>query len=176
MKNLTQFMQEAKHEKDEREYGYEGDMAITQLKTIVRQSDALLNTLKPETDLPEWVQNKITLAMDYIQTSHDYIMTEGIKESIDETKLEQVDEISKETAQSYLKKTVDPVEGMPRPGFKNFKTRMAGIKRASKIVVAPAKNTDMKNVLQQRATARAKVDKIYQELRRKKEARDKEGL
>ena len=66
-------------EKDEREYGYEGDMVISQLKTIVRHSEMLLSMLKPEDDLPEWVQSKITLATDYIQTSHDYLMSEDEK-------------------------------------------------------------------------------------------------
>ena len=47
---------------------------------------------------------------------------------------EQIDEVSKETAQSYLKKTVDPIHGMPKPGYKNFRTRMQAIERASKIV------------------------------------------
>lgn len=60
-------------EKDEGEYGYEGDMAITQLKTIVRHCDDLISKLKPEEDLPEWVQSKITLATDYIQTASDYM-------------------------------------------------------------------------------------------------------
>ena len=60
-------------EKDEGEYGYEGDMAITQLKTIVRHCNDLISNLKPEEDLPEWVQSKITLATDYIQTASDYL-------------------------------------------------------------------------------------------------------
>ena len=68
--------------KDEREYGYEGDMAISQLKTIVRHADHMMGMLKEDTDLPEWVQSKITLATDYMQTAHDYMMsemTEGMK-------------------------------------------------------------------------------------------------
>jgi hypothetical protein len=62
--------------KDPREYGYEGEMAITQLKTIGRHADNLLGMMKPDTDLPEWVQSKITLATDYMQTAHDYLMSE----------------------------------------------------------------------------------------------------
>ena len=62
--------------KDDREYGYEGDMAISQLKTIVRHADHMMGMLKPETDLPEWVQSKITLSTDYMQTAHDYMMSE----------------------------------------------------------------------------------------------------
>ena len=61
---------------DDREYGYEGEMAITQLKTIMRHADHLMEMLKPETDLPEWVQSKITLSTDYMQTAHDYMMSE----------------------------------------------------------------------------------------------------
>ena len=63
-------------EKDNREYGYEGDMAMSQLKTIIRHSEHLMGMLKPDTDLPEWVQSKITLATDYMQTAHDYLMSE----------------------------------------------------------------------------------------------------
>ena len=65
-----------KEGKDDREYGYEGEMAITQLKTIMRHADHLMEMLKPETDLPEWVQSKITLSTDYMQTAHDYMMSE----------------------------------------------------------------------------------------------------
>jgi len=62
--------------KDEEEYGYEGDMAMNQLKTIIRHSEYLMDMMKPDTDLPEWVQSKITLAADYIQTSCDYMTSE----------------------------------------------------------------------------------------------------
>jgi hypothetical protein len=62
--------------KDNREYGYEGDMAISQLKTVARHAEHLMGMLKPDTDLPEWVQSKITLATDYLQTAHDYMMSE----------------------------------------------------------------------------------------------------
>lgn len=63
-------------DKDEQEYGYEGAMAMTQLKTLVRHSEHLMEMLEPDTDLPEWVQSKITLATDYMQTAHDYLMSE----------------------------------------------------------------------------------------------------
>jgi len=76
-------------EKDETEYGYEGDMAISQLKTIVRNSEILLNMLKPETDLPEWVQSKITLATDYIQTAEAYLTSEMNEETVKEEHLEE---------------------------------------------------------------------------------------
>jgi hypothetical protein len=66
----------ANEEKDEGEYDYEGDMAISQLKTIIRHSEHFIEMLEPDTNLPEWVQSKITLATDYMQTAHDYMMSE----------------------------------------------------------------------------------------------------
>jgi hypothetical protein len=62
--------------KDPKEYGYEGDMAMNQLKTITRHAEYLMDMMKPDTDLPEWVQSKITLATDYIQTACDYMTSE----------------------------------------------------------------------------------------------------
>ena len=71
--------------KDETEYGYEGDMAISQLKSLMRNSSQLLSMLKPETDLPEWVQSKITLAEDYITTAANYMMSEMSEATMCET-------------------------------------------------------------------------------------------
>lgn len=62
--------------KDSREYGYEGEMAMSQLKGILMHAKQLHDKLEPNTDLPEWVQSKITLAYDYIQTAADYMSTE----------------------------------------------------------------------------------------------------
>lgn len=74
--------------KDESEYGYEGDMAINQLKTICRHAEHLMKMLKPDTDLPEWVQAKIIKAEDYISTAHDYLMSEMNEEvEIEEAKM-----------------------------------------------------------------------------------------
>jgi len=62
--------------KDSREYGYEGEMVMSQLKGIMAHAEQLNGMLKPDTDLPEWVQSKITLAYDYLQTATDYMSTE----------------------------------------------------------------------------------------------------
>lgn len=61
---------------DEGEYGYEGDMAMSQLKSIIRNAKDLHDHMEPQTDLPEWLQSKITLAADYIQTAADYWRSE----------------------------------------------------------------------------------------------------
>lgn len=67
--------------KDDREYGYEGEMVMSQLKGIMAHAEQLNGMLKPNTDLPEWVQSKITLAYDYLQTAADYMSTE-MKEEV----------------------------------------------------------------------------------------------
>jgi hypothetical protein len=67
--------------KDPREYGFEGEMAMSQLKGIMQHAKSLHGMLKPDTDLPEWVQSKITLAYDYMQTAADYMSTEMSEEA-----------------------------------------------------------------------------------------------
>jgi lactam utilization protein B len=59
--------------KDEGEYDYEGDMAMSQLKSVITNAQKLHDMLEPDTNLPEWVQSKITLAEDYIVTAANYM-------------------------------------------------------------------------------------------------------
>ena len=87
----------AKDKQDEGEYGYEGDMAMSQLRTIIRNCQEMMKVLDKETDMPEWVQSKITLATDYLQTANDYLMSE-LEEETDEK------EVGKEIKAARLKK------------------------------------------------------------------------
>ena len=115
--------------KDEGEYGYEGDMAITQLKTIVRHSQHLMGMLKPDTDLPEWVQAKITKAEDYISTAHDYLMSEMTEEN---GNFEQIDEISSKLARKYgSKATRAALEAKSKGDRATANKRFAGVNMAS---------------------------------------------
>jgi hypothetical protein len=58
---------------DKGEYDYEGDMVKSQLKSIIANAKRLHDMLKPESNLPEWVQSKVTLAEDYILTASNYM-------------------------------------------------------------------------------------------------------
>jgi len=60
---------------DSGEYDYEGQMARTQLQTILRNSKDLIDMLNDEENMPEWVQSKITLAQDYITCVRDYLQS-----------------------------------------------------------------------------------------------------
>lgn len=66
---------------DKGEYDYEGDMAMSQLKSVIRNAQKIHDMLSPDTNLPEWVQSKITLAEDYISTAANYLQSENMEES-----------------------------------------------------------------------------------------------
>ena len=92
--------------KDEQEYGYEGDMALNQLATLTRCAEMIKDMLKPDTDMPEWVQSKITLATDYIQTAADYMYSE-MKEEVKDEYARKVDKYLKK---KYQKEDVENLE------------------------------------------------------------------
>jgi len=61
---------------DRGEYDREGDMAKEQMHTIISAAKELHRILRDEENLPEWVQKKITLAQEYIDTARDYMLTQ----------------------------------------------------------------------------------------------------
>ena len=77
---------EVNEAKDVREYDYEGDMAKTQLKTIIRNAQMIHDMIDDDENMPEWVQSKITLAKDYIVVSANYLQSQMNEE------VEQLDE------------------------------------------------------------------------------------
>jgi hypothetical protein len=70
------------------EYDREGDMAKDQLRTIDSAAEELYAIISANENLPEWVQKKITLAMDYIDTVRDYMKANKYVEDseVDEAK------------------------------------------------------------------------------------------
>lgn len=58
---------------DHNDLDYEGSMAQKQLATIDDAAEELADCLKANENLPEWVQKKIILAKDYIDTARDYL-------------------------------------------------------------------------------------------------------
>ena len=51
-------------------------MAINQLRTIMHNAQEMMDLIGEKTDLPEWVESKITLAEDYIMTVANYMRSE----------------------------------------------------------------------------------------------------
>lgn len=62
------------------EYDNEGEMAKTQLRGIVADASHMIQMFADDQNLPEWVQNKITKAADYLNSAHRYMMN---KESVE---------------------------------------------------------------------------------------------
>jgi len=79
---LNKGVQEASH--DPREYDFEGEMTKRDLETIAMHIQRIESLIDDETNMPEWVQGKITLAKDYIQTVSDYLASDLQKEEIKE--------------------------------------------------------------------------------------------
>jgi serine protease inhibitor len=114
--------------KEKQEYDYEGDMAMSQLKSIIANAQRIHDMLERDTNLPEWVQSKITLAEDYISTTANYMQGE-MKEDM------QIDELSKDTLKSYAAKadarTMDRTIDNPK-AHKKAQNRTFGIEKAIK--------------------------------------------
>lgn len=68
--------------KDPGEYDYEGEMAKVQLRAMIDQAEDLVEMFEDNENLPEWVQNKITKASDYIKDVYSYM--EGQEEDDEE--------------------------------------------------------------------------------------------
>ena len=70
------------------EYDREGDMAKDDLYTIDSAAEELYSILQADDNLPEWVQSKITKAVDYIDTARDYMKAQsygqGMAEGFDD--------------------------------------------------------------------------------------------
>jgi hypothetical protein len=58
------------------EYDEEGDMAKTELHTMIRAARKLIGMLDNDDNMPEWTQKKITKATDYVDTAADYISSQ----------------------------------------------------------------------------------------------------
>ena len=62
------------------EYDREGDMAKDDLRTIDDAAEELYSILQADDNLPEWVQGKITKAVDYLDTARDYMKAQKYEE------------------------------------------------------------------------------------------------
>ena len=75
--NMKKHHQKPKSEDvDQDEYSDEAGMSYGSLHTISRAANGLLDTIKEGDNLPEWCQEKISLAEDYLITVWDYLQSE----------------------------------------------------------------------------------------------------
>ena len=80
---------------DDGEYNDEGGMAKNQIHTIKRGAEELEHLLSVDENLPEWIQLKLTLAQDYIQTAADYMASAHEREHEIAVGQDSINEIKK---------------------------------------------------------------------------------
>lgn len=83
--NIWAARNEAVDAQDAGEYDYEGDMAMSDLRSIIYNAQRLHDMMKKNTNLPEWLQAKITKAEDYISSAANYMQSEMSEETVVET-------------------------------------------------------------------------------------------
>jgi len=69
---------------DHGEYDREGEMADQDLETAQDAAEELRSILDADENLPEWVQAKITKAVDYLDTARDYMQSKGQEPDLQE--------------------------------------------------------------------------------------------
>jgi len=74
-KAVKEDIQEA-DDKDPGEYDDEGIMMKDKLDIIMDACDEMYDIVEDDENLPEWVQDKVTKAADYIDSARDYLMSQ----------------------------------------------------------------------------------------------------
>lgn len=125
--------EEKKDEYDEGEYDREGDMAKSDLRSIIANAQKLHDMIDDADNLPEWVQSKITIAEDYISTVANY-MTAEVNE---EVKDEYARKVDKYLRKKYNKEEVEYLEEKNAPTNPALWSRAKALAR-SKFDVYPS--------------------------------------
>jgi len=140
-------------------------MAVNQLKTIMHNAEEMIELIGDDTDLPEWVESKITLAEDYVMTVANYMRSELKEEhnpdvmfdvleelvmeiaevnNIDpEVIWEDLDDVSDEelfeTAAWRRSEGKDPKGGLNRKGIASYRREHPGSKLSMAVTTKPSK-------------------------------------
>ena len=155
-----------KEDKDSHEYDYEGDMAKSDLRSIIFNAKQLHEMLNPDTNLPEWCQSKITLAEDYLSTVTNYMRSEMNEEVVNEDKNDYQRKIEKNNKKfvAATKRQKNPLSNVPiakgieksmqqksvkesvqEPTEGEMKGKQQGVSRKAQIVMSAAKGKKSDN-------------------------------
>ena len=121
---------------DKGEYDREGDMALNQLHQIEDAAEELHSILDADENLPEWVQSKITKAVDYIDTARDYIKAK-------KQQYTSRDEIAEPVAEKAVSKQQQKFMGMAHAMQKGDKIK--GASAELKKVAKTMKKSDVED-------------------------------
>ena len=115
---LNMYKESVNEAKDPGEYDNEGEMAKNQLKSILRDAEHMIEMFDDEENLPEWVQNKITKAQDYLQSAHSYMMGQDEDDDDDEKEVKEYLEVGTDAIRkSYASMT----PGQKKKDFKKIR-------------------------------------------------------
>jgi nicotinic acid mononucleotide adenylyltransferase len=147
--HILDALDEALASTDKGEYDYEGAMARTQLQTVCRNAQELIDMLGMDDNLPEWVQSKITLAQDYISSVTDYLKSRdelgeavnpaqqaaiaiAMKKAGKKPKYKGMNELSTATLASYKQKAGADASAADKAGdYEKGNKRFKGIIKAT---------------------------------------------
>ena len=176
--------------KDKGEYDYEGDMAQSQLRSIMHNAQQIHDMLKPNTNMPEWVQSKITLAEDYISTCFNYLNSNGKDLGEDFygavvpsplihnkptmiKKKKKVDESFLNETEAWQKKAgKNPEGGLNRKGIQSYRNAHPGSKLSMAVTKEPSELKVGSKSANRRKSFCARMGGMKSKLTSSKTARD----
>jgi hypothetical protein len=125
MKKFRELSEAIKDKFDIGEYDQEGDMAKSDLRSILANAKRVHDMLEDDDNLPEWVQSKITKAEDYMSTVANYMEAEMNEEV-------ELDEVSSYTKIGKLVRKFIPGQGVKQAGERAKDQKYsAGLDRAA---------------------------------------------
>jgi hypothetical protein len=134
---------------DRGEYDREGDMAHDQLRTILDAAEELRSILTADENLPEWVQSKITKALDYIDTARDYMKSQksGETEPVNEKAVSRAQRRAAGIAHAAQKGKI------PKKKLRGASKEMAKMPRGELKKFAKTKETDLPTKVKETTTS-----------------------
>jgi hypothetical protein len=128
---------------DNAEYDDESGMAHTNLHTIIRAAEGLLDTIDDNENLPEWVQEKIANVEGMIVSSWDYLKSQeeqGIDPQVNESnwlqeELNKLDEVAAWQKKSGKNKN----GGLNQKGVNSYRREHPGSKLQTAVTTKPSK-------------------------------------
>jgi len=174
LKNITKNWHKEEVDLDEshvaiamgKELDDEGNMIMNQLDQIERSIKMLRDTVKdPEMQIPAWVQSKVTLAADYMETVAGYMSSKNEKVS------EEVD-LEESTPAWQRKEGKSASGGLNRKGIASYRRENPGSKLSMAVTTKPSKLKPGSKAANRRKSFCARMSGMKKRLTSAKTAKD----
>jgi hypothetical protein len=121
-------------EEEQSDTSEKNEMAQTQLHFINYASKEILDYIGMGGEIEEWYQNKLSKVQSEVESLHSYIEGEKRRTGMVKEESEQIDELSKDTLNSYMGKAAkDNLTSLMKPGMiakKHAAKRFIGMQKA----------------------------------------------